>query len=115
LEIVSTDTNIPSLYLVASNQECILAFAEGEQIECHGKPERDDALVDIVVKTTERFLEGITVLESYNRQEKLIRKEFFFGIDTESDAKCRMGISWYFLIFPKKVCSMRKRTFKFLI
>ena len=68
----------------------------------------------MVVKSTERYLEGITILESYNRYEKLIRKEYFFSVNTESDEKCRIGVTSYFLIFPRKVCSTRKKTFRFL-
>ncbi len=114
LAIISTDVSIPPLFLIASNQQCNLGFADGEQIECHNNPEGDRALVDMVVKLTERYLDGITVLEYYNRYEKLVRKECYFGIDTETDKKCGIGVSSYPLVFPKKVYSTRKRTFRFL-
>ncbi|MBI5936122.1 MAG: hypothetical protein HY867_20650 [Chloroflexi bacterium] len=114
LAIVPADVNIPLLSLSASSQYCILAFAEGEQIECHSNPEADESLVDMVVESSEKYLGGITVIESYNRNGKLIRKECFFGMDAGNDEKSKIGTSSYFLVFPKKVYSTKKKTFRFL-
>lgn len=92
----------------------MLGFGGGEQIECHSNPERDETLADMVVTSIERYLDGITVIESYNKNGKLIRKQCFFGIDAECEEKSSVGTAWYPIVFSRKIYSTKKTTFKFL-
>lgn len=114
LTIVPVEKNVPSISLFASEGQCIFDFAGGEQIECHTNSGKDETLVDMVVKATKECLEGITILDSYNRFGKLIHKECFLGVVADSGKNRKIGDLYYFLTFPKKVCSTRKTMFRFL-
>ena len=114
LEVNPSDENIPSLGLRAYPNQCFLDLADSEYLEAHGVPPDWQELVDQVITAAERYLNGVTILEQYNRNHKLIGKAYFYGIDTENDKQSRIGSSSY-LVFPRKVKSVVKRTHRFLI
>ena len=116
VKIIPADSYIPPLSLFASRHRCSLVFAEAEQIECNIDPEGvwDEHLVGMILEAAEKYLNGTTILEHYNKNGKLIKKEYFFGITSEPHKDCRIGTSIYPFVFPRKVSSIKKRTFRFL-
>ena len=113
LEIIPGTEEIPLLDLWAGPDQCILGYADSEQIEAHGIPFDWKTLVSHVIVETERYLNGVTVIENYNRNRKLIKKAYFYGVDTENNRDSIIGSSQY-LTFPRKVESVVKRTHRFL-
>ena len=113
LEVTPSIEDIPSLDLWASRDQCILSFAESEQIEAHGLRSEGQELVESILTAIERYLDGITVVERYNKNGKLLGKEYFYGVDMEYDKDSRIGTS-YFFAFPRRTESVVKRTHKFL-
>jgi len=112
--IASRNKFIPGLELFAAPDQCNLSFAESEIIECHRNPEKAKELVDEVYAATERYLSGTTVLSSYNENGQLIRRDYFYGIDTENDPEYRIGTSRWLLVFPQRVHHTEKHSFSFL-
>jgi hypothetical protein len=113
LNIVPNNKDIPLLNLYATFDQCILGFADSEQVEAHSIPNEYQGLVSIILATTERYFNGITIIEHYNKNHKMVKKEYFYGIDKEDDIDSRIGTSSYF-VFPTKVISVLKRTHRFL-
>ncbi len=113
--LIPVNKNIPSLDLFASKNQCILYFVEHEDIECHRNPEADaDYLVKEVISRMQKYLMGITIIEHYDKKNKLLRKEFYFGIDTEGIKEKRIGICSYSFTFFRKVYSKKKATYSFV-
>ena len=113
LEIIASVENVPSLGLRAYPDQCILGFADSEQIEAHNIPPEWQYLVGRILTEIERYLNGITVVERYNRNHKLVGKIYFYGVDAEDNKDAKIGESSY-LVFPRKVLSVVKRTHRFL-
>lgn len=111
--INSIDPDIPFLDLFASKGQCILGFAESEQIESHSAPDKDKDLVAQVLEAIAAYLNGITILEHYNKNNRVVKKEYFFGMDSESQRERQIGTSYHPFVFPKKVASVEKKVFKF--
>ena len=91
LSVEARDDRIPGLNLYASPNQCILGFAQSEQLECHSQPGAVDNLIDEVVKLTERYLAGVTVIEHRDSRGRDIRKDFFFGLSSEGAPEARIG------------------------
>jgi hypothetical protein len=108
------DKNISALDVYASKSQCILGYAESEQIEDHTDPASDaDSLIKQVVDYTAKYLNGVTVIEYYNRKNKLFMKKYYYGIDTENDAGKLIGTGRNFLWFFSKVHVTKKHSYKF--
>ena len=108
------DKNISALDIYASKSQCILGYAEAEQIECHKDPASDaDSLIKEVVNHTTKYLNGVTVIEYYNKKNKLFMKKYYYGIDTENESDKLIGTWRYFLWFFSKVYATKKISFKF--
>jgi hypothetical protein len=84
LRVIPSVENVPSLGLRAYPDQCILDYADSEQIEAHSIPPDWKYLVSRVLAETERYLNGITVIEHYDRSHKLVGKVYYFGIDTKT-------------------------------
>jgi hypothetical protein len=112
LQIDPVDPNIPFLWLRASETQCTLGFADGEQIECHSDPNAAQGLVPMVLEAITAYLEGITIVEHYNN-DRVVKKEYFFGIEGKSQTIRRCGVSTYFL-FPKTITSSKTRVYQFV-
>jgi len=113
LEVNPSNKDVPSLGLRAYPKQCFLDLADSEYLEAHRIPPDWQELVDQVISETERYLNGVTIIERYDRNHKLIGKTYFYGIDTENDKSSTIGSS-LFSFFPKKVESVVKRTHRFL-
>lgn len=110
------DKNISALDIYASKSQCILGYAEAEQIECHTDPAADaDSLIKEIVDHTTKYLNGVTVVQYYNRKNKLFIKKYYYGIDTENDGDKLIGTWRYFLSFFSKVHTAKKISYKFTI
>jgi hypothetical protein len=70
------DARVLALDLYASPTECLLTSGPGALVERHGDPGADAALVNRVVDLVEGYLAGITVIEEYDRRDRLIRTRF---------------------------------------
>lgn len=113
--VVPLNRHIPSLDIRASKNQCVLYFMEHEDIECHRNPESDaDYLIKEIVARVQKYLKGITIIEYYDRKNKLLRKEFYFGIDTEEIKEERIGVSIYGFTLFRKVYSKKKITYSFM-
>jgi hypothetical protein len=113
LRIDAADPDIPFLNLIASNGQCILGYADSEQIECHSDPDADQDLIPMVLDAIAAYLNGITIVEHYNKNDRLVKKEYLFGIEGEAPSKRRFGVGPYPLIFPKQITSSKTRTYRF--
>lgn len=104
---------ISGLDIYASKSQCILGYAESEQIECHTDPASVTDLVKQVVDETNKYLNGVTVIEYFNRKNKLFMKKYYYSIDTENDRSKLIGtwrnICWFF----SRGHTTRKITYKF--
>jgi hypothetical protein len=90
---------ISNLQLFASKHSCSLGLFGGEYIESHGDPGVDSGnLINSLLSTTERYLEGFTIIEHYSKHNHLVRKVFYWGADAEQTKKNKIGISWHW--FP---------------
>jgi hypothetical protein len=108
------DSKISPLDIYASKSQCILGYAESEQIECHTDPASDsDSLIRQVVNHTAKYLNGVTVIGYYNRKNKLFMKKYYYGIDTENDGGKLIGTWRNVLWFFSKVHATKKNTYKF--
>jgi len=85
LEVNPSNKDVPSLGLRAYPKQCFLDLADSEYLEAHRIPPDWQELVDQVISETERYLNGVTIIERYDRNHKLIGKTYFYGIDTEND------------------------------
>lgn len=114
ISIEPINNSISALDIYASKSQCILGYAESEQIECHTDPASDaDSLIKMVVDHTAKYLNGVTVIEYYNRKNKLFMKKYYYGIDTENDAGKLIGAWRNFLWFFSKVHATKKNSYKF--
>ncbi len=113
LQIHAADPEIPFLTLIASRGQCILGFADSEQIECHSDPDAAQDLVPMVLRAIAAYFNGITIVEHSNKNGRVVRKEYFFGIEGETPANRRMGVATFPLMFPKKIASSKTRTYRF--
>lgn len=59
------------------------------------------------------YLNGITIFEHYNRNERVVKKEFYFGIEGAASAQRRIGVETFQLVFPKKITASKTRTYRF--
>ena len=104
----------PGLYLFATQEQCILSFADSEILECHRDPGSAEDLVDEVIALTERYLSGATILEHYNRKGNVVRTDYFYDMDSEADPRRKIGTGGRLFTFPRKVVRTVKRSFRFL-
>ena len=107
------NNSISALDIYASKSQCILGYAESEQIECHQDPGSDADLIKQVVDHTKKYLNGLTVIEYYNRRNKLFMKKYYYGIDTKNDSDKLIGRCGNLLWFFSKVHATKKNTYKF--
>lgn len=108
------DKNVSGLDIYASKSQCILGYADAEQIECHWNPAPDaDYLIKEIVDHTSKYLNGVTIIEYYNKKGKLFMKRYYYGIDTENDKDKLLGTSRYFSGFFSKSHSTKRITYKF--
>jgi hypothetical protein len=114
LTVEARATGVPALMLAARPDQCILGFANSEILECHHDPGTDPGPVDEVVTLIERYLSGITVIESYNSRGRIVRTDYFYGLDSELAATSKIGSDSRLLVFPRRVARTVKRTFRFL-
>ena len=103
LEVIPSNSAIPPLGLLATQDHCILSFAESEQIESHRISTKWEDLVCQVLALTEQYLNGITVIERYNKNHELVVKEYFYGLDTEGNKDARIGIAYFHFTLPNKI------------
>lgn len=87
--IEAENMNIPFICLFASTKQYILGYADSEQIENHALEKSRDINdeVNILYEHIERYLNGITIIEHFNKKNILIRKEYFWGLDTRKEKK----------------------------
>ena len=104
---------ISGLDIYASKSQCILGYAESEQIECHTDPASDADLLKQVVDHTNKYLNGLTVIEYYNRKNKLFMKKYYYGIDTENDRSKLIGTWGNIWRFFSRGHTTKKNTYKF--
>jgi len=108
------EKNISALDIYASKAQCILGYAEAEQIECHKDPASNaDSLIKAVVSHTATYLNGVTVVEYYNKKNNLFMKRYYYGIDTENESDKLIGTWSNFLRFFSKVHATKKSSYKF--
>ena len=113
LQIDAADPDIPGVSLTASREQCIVGFAESEQIECHSDPEAARDLVPMALAAITAYLNGITIRAHYNKNDRLVKKEFFFGIEGTDAAQRPMGVASYPLVFPKRIARSMTKTYRF--
>jgi hypothetical protein len=112
VEIEPKDERIQGLLLNGFESDLELDYAGTEQLT-DMRPTSDNKIIINEVKTkVEAYLEGITVVNSSNKKGKLVKTEYYFGIDTEKDKSKKIG-TWYHKFF-NKVVSVNKITYKFL-
>jgi hypothetical protein len=66
------DKTIPGLNIFASHGRCCLGLFQSEYIEANSYPDMDT--VERVLQASQRYLEGITIVEHYTKRNHLIRK-----------------------------------------
>lgn len=113
LLIDAHDPDIPFLSLRACKGQCIVGYADSEQIECHTDPDGNKGLVPMALEAITAYLDGVTVMEHYNKNDRLVKKEYFFGIEGEGPTR-RIGTGTYPLVFPKRIVSSKTKTHRFL-
>ena len=113
ISIEPINNSISGLDIYASKSQCILGYAESEQIECHRDPASDADLIKQVVDHTNKYLNGVTVIEYYNRKNKLFMKKYYYGIDTENDRSKLIGTGGNIWWFFSRVHATKKNTYKF--
>ena len=114
ITIISKDKRIPMLDLFASKNQCILGLAEHEEIECHTNPEKAANLIKEIISSTKKYLSGITILEHYDKNNKVFRKTFYYGVDTEGMKENRIGCSLYGFHFFTRSNRTEKITYSFI-
>jgi len=108
------NNNISALDIYASKSQCILGYAESDQIECHTDPASDaDSLIKEIVDHTIKYLNGVTVIEYYNRKNKLFMKKYYYGIDTENHGNKLIGTWRKSFWFFSKVHITKKNSYRF--
>ncbi len=106
---------VPTLFLHAAADDCTVGIAEGEVLEWHGGPQHTEDLVSHVLELVARYLSGVTVIERYNRFDRLLRTEYYYGADEQPSLVCRLARSSRPLVFPRGVQRTVKRQFRFLL
>lgn len=84
---------VPGLYLSAGPDRCTLSFADAAVLECHRSPGAHEPLVNQVVELTTRYLSGTTVVKHCDRRGRLLRTEYFYGVDPQAVPGSRIGTS----------------------
>jgi hypothetical protein len=111
ISIEPKDRNVPGLHIEASKSEFILTYAGGCQLEDHSNPASDaDYLIKESVDNTARYLNGVTIVQYYNRKGKSFMKKYYYGINTENDKDKLIGTD---LSFFSKAHSTKRITYKF--
>jgi hypothetical protein len=114
IEITAKAHRIPPLRMTSSGDYCILDLFEHEEVECHSSAERyGDRLIKDIVPLVSQYLSGITILEHYDKKNRVFRRDYYYGINTESIAKNRAGTWHHGFTFFLKAQSTNKITHSF--
>ncbi len=113
LVVDALDDRIPGLDLFAAQEQCILAFAASEQLECHADPSSDSRIVDEVVGLTERYLSGITLTRHLDKRGRVVRLDCSYGVQSAGVARQRLGTSGSWHVF-RTVDHSETLTYRFL-
>ena len=89
------------LNIFASKSQFILALAGGEYLECHHDAEYEISRdIESIMNYIKKYLNGITILEYYNKRNKILKREYFWG--DEVDEKNKIATSIHGLILFNK-------------
>jgi len=115
INIYAKDERIPPLTLFASKKQCILGLAEHEEIECHTISQKDeDGVIKEVVLAAEKYLKGITILEHYDKNNKVFKKTFYYGLDTEGMKEQIIGSCSHGFCFFRRSQHIEKTVHSFM-
>jgi len=105
---------ISGLSIFAQKHGCSLGMFGGEYIETHHDPGWDfDDLVNKLVSTTQRYLDGFTIIKHYSKYNHLIKKAVYWGADAEQTKKNRIGTSWHWFPLLWKTHHTEKKIIRF--
>ncbi len=117
VRIEANDKVVTGFGLQASKAICCTDFAGGEMLECHhGAEEEGDVLIREVIGQVSRYMNGVTVVKEYDKQDVWIKTGYYWGINTEGDRDAHIGTSSEGLgLFSRRKSSERteKVTYKF--
>ena len=114
VRIDAADPDIPCLSLRADSSQCTVGFADGDQIEVHSDPDTHLDLVPAALQAITAYLSGITIVEHYNKNSRVVKSECFLGVERNGQALRPIGTSTYPLQFPKKISSSKTTVFQFV-
>jgi hypothetical protein len=105
---------ISSLSIFAEKHGCSLGMFGGDYIESHCDPGWDfDNLVNKLVSTTQRYLEGFTIINHYSKNNHLIKRVFYWGADAEQTKKNKIGTSWHWFPLLWRTRHIEKKIVRF--
>jgi hypothetical protein len=113
LLVEARDERIPGLKLTAAQSYCVLGFAQSEQVECHSDPGSRRWVVENVVELTERYLSGVTLVQNLDKRGRVIRIDYFYGVQVEGASASPIGTSRYPFLF-RRVHHTETLSFRFL-
>jgi hypothetical protein len=112
IDIGTKEDDIEGINVIGKKSQFILSCGGAERIY-NSKPDHNDqSFIELVKKTIEAYLQGITIIDSMNKKGRRIKRDYYFGIDTEKDESKKIG-TWNDRYFSK-VYSTNKVTYKFL-
>lgn len=99
--VEAADSRISGVYLFAGPRQCTLGFAEAEVLECHSDPDTNSELVPQIVGLIERYLSGVTLVRHLGENGRVLKTEYFFGLDAAGQTESRIGGSWIPSLFGR--------------
>jgi hypothetical protein len=114
--IKAKDERVPPLELNASKDELSLWFGDTEIVECYGNPEKDyKTSISGFIDDIRDYLTGITIVEYYDKKNRLFKKRLYAGINTDNIKEKQIGpTTIYGFVFFRKTNSVKKITYSFI-
>ena len=110
MDVQPKDLLVPSLKVEAFNDYCNLYIMDHHENDFESRPDIDVNFKKKILEGVQRYLSGITVLLSYDKNQKLIKKTCYWGLNTEVDKNQRLGTIIFGFWSFRKVREVKKIT-----